>query len=188
MIYAADKKQAGASGRKEGSPHRKGLSSDEDELADSDHTSGFDKRRAPFDVDNVDIDTSSLEQASGRRNSGANKAAPAPNSAESKKSVKSAQPKKGSPQHSEEDDFTKVQVLDPRQKPVGASGIKPAPVSAESKKHKLGTDEEERETPPDAIISSQKFKAAPHTNANSHSKGSSPYDIDGPSYLDPQTT
>lgn len=84
----------------------------------------------------------------------------------------------------------KIEVQDPRKKPVDPSKISFKHVSAESKKNKplnvqkVGTEEEERETPPDQIITAQKFTKV----KNSASKGSSPYDIDGPSYIDPQTT
>jgi len=182
MIYERD------NSAKRDQSNRKGLSSDEDELVESDHSSGFDKKRKPFNVENVDaFDSSSLGQPSDMIVNSGNKAAPTPDKSSSsgKQKNRVKEQKRQSP--TLEDDFMKIEVQDPRKKPVDASKITFKHASAESKKGKslkAGTDEEERETPPDQIITAQKFQKGKHSN----SKGSSPYDMDGPSYIDPQTT
>ena len=73
-------------------------------------------------------------------------------------------------------------MLDPNQQPIDPSNIRLNKSSAESNKNRVGTDEEERETPPDQIITSKKFMTA------KNSKGSSPMETDGPSYIDKSTT
>ena len=75
--------------------------------------------------------------------------------------------------------FVKVDVLDPNEKSIKPTNFIFSRSNDEPPKTKSGIDEEERETPPDAIITAQKFMTA------KNSKGSSPMEIDGPSYIDP---
>lgn len=76
MIYTKDRKLTENSAKRDKS-NRKGLSSDEDELVESEGSSGFDKKRKHFDVQNVDaFDSSSLGQPSDKVVNSGNKAAP----------------------------------------------------------------------------------------------------------------
>ena len=76
MIYDKERRNAGESATKE--KPRPRLHSDEEELiADSEKSSGFDQKRKPFDVENIDLETSSLEHIS-VKNPESRKAAPAP--------------------------------------------------------------------------------------------------------------
>ena len=60
MIYDKERRNTNESGNKE-KPRQK-LGSDEEELMeDSERSSGFDQKRKPFDVENIDLETSSLE-------------------------------------------------------------------------------------------------------------------------------
>ena len=121
MIYDKERRNTNESGNKE-KPRQK-LGSDEEELMeDSERSSGFDQKRKPFDVENIDLETSSLEQIS-VRNPESRKAAPAPvqESQQSKRPAqKVSQGPGGSPSPEAEEDredleFVQVQVGGPSQ-------------------------------------------------------------------------
>ena len=63
MIYDHDKKKAEESERKKKRLHAR-VEPEEDELISSDHSSNYEPKRKPFDLDNVEIDSSSLEHVS----------------------------------------------------------------------------------------------------------------------------
>ena len=98
------------------------------------------------------FDSSSLGPPSEVIVNSGNKAAPTPDKSSSsgKQNTRQKEKKRQSP--TLEDDFMKIEVQDPRKKPVDTNKITFKHSSAESKKSKqlkVGTEEEERETPPD---------------------------------------
>lgn len=143
MIYDREKRNAGDSATKE--KPRPRLHSDEEELIeDSERSSGFDQKRKAFDVENIDLETSSLEHIS-VKNPESRKAAPAPghDSQGSKRSRQDGSRGVGStPSMDEEEEeegkgeleYMQVLVVDPSQRPVDPAGIQLNQNSASSAK------------------------------------------------------